>query len=665
MRILRLLPLLLLFTLRVVAQEEAPPQLTRLNVLWHVRDDQTVTVMYHLTMATEPDVEMEVPLSVLVPGRIMDIQYGNPHIFGLLDEVTVDAPPYINPPCELSPILVIGHGPGPDPYVGTQAEVTHDRTLNSDAGHQVAQFTLRLKAEPLVGFEHELYTQRRHDSPLIQITYQALSENLLLPLNHGNLLADTPYRADFNAYVLAEAAYTVDTAPLITVDPALLRTGVHEVRATLRHTMRGGEPSIRSLFNTLVTNTLSEAEAASFVLYYAAPTEPLLAEIVDNYQWEEDAEDDLLPLLEQAPYLTRLHSETRLPLSPDLIFSPAPETPDTILRLEDRIDPAHLYGCTTEALYDPALEAAMPDNRVYVKDLRAYVPLPEGWTLFEFDNRRRMSDVPLYAAAPETLAADEVYRYAGGYVASIKAPVLALEHFRAAYTANERGYGYILDISADPVARGDYDTFIAAVGANSFLWYWPHSDTAPLGNWRSDEQGYAHGVKLSMVAPLEDYADHAELYDNFLRYLSGYQYFTHAELRHTLFLGGLSGHIQIGYPEGWRTLRAPDFGRLILPEGQRDPADSPYVRVIPLSRQEMEDGAFERFGFTQTAWDAGDDTPLAFEEGQRRGYRRLGAGTEGSGFIVEFSAPAAAYDEHAAILRLMAQAMRSARYTGS
>ena len=77
----------------------------------------------------------------------------------------------------------------------------------------------------------------------------------------------------------------------------------------------------------------------------------------------------------------------------------------------------------------------------------------------------------------------------------------------------------------------------------------------------------------------------------------------------------------------------------------------------------MEDGAFEQFGFTQAAWDESDDTPLAFEDDERRGYRRLGAGIEGSGFIVEFSAPAAAYEEHAAILSMMAHAMRSDRYT--
>jgi hypothetical protein len=655
-----LLLILLIVTLQTSAQT-SPPALSQIDALFVVNAD-TVTVMYRLNFEGETTTGLEVPLTFPLSGEVLDVQLGDSRIFELLDKATIISPDYFPPkPCDLSPTVALGHGEGYTEYLRLPIEAVNYEVTKLEDDQRVNAI-LHLQTYTLQDRAAEYYGTVLHQSPLLQITYRPSDTASTLPLRIEFALLPESRKANLNVYVLAATPYTAKDRPLTTVDASQLRYAIHEVRSTLGN-MTGGMygTSLRDQYDTLVYGALFEAGEGAFLMQSANTTESARTALPTSDEFAMPRES-LQNLLAEAAYLTRLDTRTSLNSVAELSFVPSPEIVPFTTDLNIAVDPVYYYGCTTETLYDPAFENSLPTNRVYVDALRTYVPLLDDWTLFDFeDYNAQFPEAPIYAAAPESLTPDQAFRHARGYANQITSPAMGLERFRVPYVEDERGIYGRFDISYDPLTRFNA-SFLPTVGANAIIWYWPHPETYPLDDWSSDVQAYAHGVKVRMVAPINNYAANAELYDNLLRYFWHYQYFTHANLRHTLFLGDLSGHIEVGYPEDWHTLSHVELGRLILPNGEVELISSPYVRIISPPKDDLQTILAEQFVLSEQALADVFTTPVSFENESRRGFVRLGADEYGKTFIIEFSAPITSYNANADLLQTMSQAMRSLRY---
>jgi hypothetical protein len=135
--------------------------------------------------------------------------------------------------------------------------------------------------------------------------------------------------------------------------------------------------------------------------------------------------------------LTRLHTAT-IP-DQDPLFIPAPDMPEVDTNLRELIDPVYYYGCTTETLYNPEFEHQLPQDRVYVNGVRAYAPLPAGYTLY--------STGGIYAIAPEGLTGRQAVNAAYGQ--NLSFPVIGLDRFRVPYVDDLFSMEKVPDVSLD------------------------------------------------------------------------------------------------------------------------------------------------------------------------------------------------------------------------
>lgn len=634
-----------------VAAEDRLPNVDMVNSLFVV-NDEFITAIYHIRWEGETDTPLETTLTIPVQGEIADVQFGDFRVFNLLDDATIEAPEYIPQPCDLSPTLDLGGLLGEGGTYEAPVEALDYEIVDG----QSVRVTLQLQ-ETAEAAQRYLSYYVHHDSPLILIRYRMTGDHLTVPLNA--IFPETSTAIKTNLYVLADTPYTVENEPIIRIDPSVLRFETNQLARTLQATgPHYSTETPRQGYDRLAAEAMDSVEGREYLLPYVNTADHVQAALSGDTRLAEPREF-LTTLLSDASYLTRLY--TRYPPSQNPVLVPAPDAPHVTTDLAVLIDPVFYHGCTSELLYNPELESLLPANRVYVDDLRAYVPLPDGWKLFDFREIYAGVQVSHFAAAPEELSDEEASRLATGNAHTASAPVLGLAVFSVPYRDNGRR------------ARPDIDPFPIAwsnagfaqfpqMGMNGALWFWPHPDTAPISlEWQQDESAvaFAHGVKIRMLAPYEDYLANAALYDAMVHSFSTFQFFTHPDLRHTLFLGTLENHVEIGYPEGWEMLYHPDQDRYILPDGSIAPEQQPYVRIRAVVEDDLDSTLAQTFGISLQ-----DATPIPFSRNGRRGFVRLETGRY-LNWVIEYSAPTDQYASVETTLRTMALAARFERYEDS
>lgn len=643
-RIWILLSVIILYGFQGHAQPESPALvLSQFNALYASNTDSTVTALFEVGFAGETPEAVDIPVTFSVPGEITNVQVHDAPIFEALDAATIVAPNSVEFPCDLAPVVAIGHGPGWSQYKISPSLIGSHEIAG--ALSQQLTVTAQLEQAALDDIDANIFDTVLHRLPVVAITYRPSSASpfaLSLPESAAAL----PRYLPTNIYLLADTPWLPEDSPLVSVDTSETRSSLNQIASMVGERIGWGDTTLpREIYQRAIESTLEHAEASAFIVHHASTTETTLPRLPATDDLAA-ANDWLAPLLEQRRVLTRLY--TRDPIDGQMRLAPAPDYPPTTTDVSQRVDMVLYHGCATETLYDPALESRLPANRVYVEALRVYLPLPEGWTLLEYPNSQAPGERG-YIATPAALTGQEAYWLTLGY-REVTSPVLSLEPFRVPYMGD---FEPAPAISASPLNWDDRSFAARAVGVNGVVWYWASSDSYPAGMnsdiERENAVSYANGVKISMIAPLEDYAASVELYDAILRYFTRYQFYTHPDLRHTLFLGDLGGHIEVGYPEGWRTINHPELGRLLLPTDAENPAAAPYVRITPL-----ESGG-ERFD-PQAA-------PEPFETETRRGFMRYGADRLHGTFRVEFSSPTSSFEDNERLLRLMSEAMRTDRYT--
>jgi hypothetical protein len=187
-------------------------------------------------------------------------------------------------------------------------------------------------------------------------------------------------------------------------------------------------------------------------------------------------------------------------------------------------------------------------------------------------------------------------------------------------------------------------------------------------NARRDEFA-ASGVLMVMLATEEDWDENGATYKAMLHYARSYQYYTHPEMRHTLFLNsalnGFHGSsiypadfiVRVPYPDGWleETLSNGDIQIT-------SPGDSgAIVHIYVLDNFPDDDFDFDPQPLITTATELGlefDEDALAdmycgelpetltFNREGRQGYLRIA-----HYYIIEISAPESQFAQHEDLLR--------------
>lgn len=384
----------------------------------------------------------------------------------------------------------------------------------------------------------------------------------------------------------------------------------------------------------------SEYDGLAFVTEYAQPTSAL-AETVSS--------DELLAdLTTRFPYMTRLRAQLspeQMTLDPTFILAPDAEDVSNVVMLEGHVDPLHYWGCSTREIRVTDAEAILSEYVRLDEFMNVtHVGYPDRWVMSEvvidvlYENVNQVYPYSIYIFAPETV--DEA-RLRAVLAGEDDLPVFTVSKYRKA--TNEWSYNALhslTDLLGLPRETDNWSSFQLPESVKSISNTHFHMYTSVDG----EGYGAEEAVYLNAFAPAEKWEEYEPVLSAMVRYADSYQFFTHPELRHTLFLGGSGAGAAIGYPEGWIEAVTEDETVLITPEGE----DAVRARFIPLTRLSTEEDdtmntpLMEKYGLSEMdAERAVGGAIVPYELDGRKGYlKRAGY------YLLDMSAPEADFNHY-------------------
>ncbi|MBE2270195.1 MAG: hypothetical protein IAE80_18295 [Anaerolinea sp.] len=628
----------------------------------------TTTAMYSFNYVAPTSAEVRWVL--LVPPDALAITLDTTLLPLFLQYVTdpVIEPPFQAPGlvCTLSQRMAVGDGtvPRPDYYLPDQADLDVLETLDqavaflesdgnrlspqqrtalssyADQQYGFAALTL-IPAQNIPepdGFWTSIYVQV---SPTIIVTYRGVEPLLPLAFQSVSTAAhldnyDQAGILPSTAYIFADVPYAPTNAATFQPDLTRIEGAQNELANTM--TLVDGNSIFFDELDPVYYALLLEGAAArdepAFAAEYIgqAPTierrgsTPAESRTLDAFNQQVDGLilSRWRTLLDESPAPTAV------------LFAPNPALEPMQLNLMSAADPAWFYGCTSRKLYDPELEARLPERRTYLEALHLSLAHPDGWSLSVLQE----NEVPMYILSPVqvTPALLALMRENGN-----SAPMLVVQGLEQDINQPGVWEQFLEGTPPQPNTR-------SACAAEAF--YLPSPNAIPWADVGATAP--LRSIQIALLSSAEDCAAHRALYQDMLRYAALYQYYLSPELRHTLFIGELYELVVVGYPEGWIETVDQERTRVIVPEGATY-TESPAVRVYLDYRLEAEQ-AERQFGISID--EISNQAVVEFRTNERRGYLRRSP--MGFGYIVEFSAPVNEFDTYADLLYLMALTARIA-----
>ena len=639
----------------LIAQSDQSFEQTQFDAIFLV-GESSVTAMYSFSYVHGLG---EIRWLFPIPPDATRLEFGSAQLIALLQDQSA---PFIYPPpgeCVLNPTLSWGYGGLIGDYLSPDnAEVKQVNSLAEALGWlgDSPQDTASLSAYETfaaVSFTQEqdlrdLWAIDVNSSPLLIVEYPGTE--LFLPIQaHSSQLTtvvtspvDDFIEADtmpVTAYVFADQPYAPENYDPIDIDLMTITDG-NNIAGIMYNFVESPE-SFDYDYYRLVRQGLDEVSGRGMVTEYRQSPDWNIQDSTRERLPEESAlldswQDDYAVLTRIRTYIDE---NSRLP---DPQFEVAPQLDLMRINLSTTADPAWFYGCTTRRLYDPELESRLPSERTYSPALQMDVAHPEGWSLYELDERT-------YAFSPEA-----VTRFTLSILESSGEgpPMLVLQHFEQEFVRSEAGDAYLPRNTWEPFASGSSSYPHLSAARNAITLYFP--STGGYDPERDEPYGTAEGVRAAVVSTHADFVLNEPLYVDMLAYLATRQFWLSPDLRHTLFMEGQDNLVAIGYPEGWIEMLDARRLRVIAPVDILNIDEGPYIReVIPPVRDTADIWVHEHFGLDDDA-DLRVMTP--FQANGRQGFvQRTDFFNKAA---IEISAPDGLYDDYATLLETIAQSMQ-------
>lgn len=661
-----LLLFLVLMIMPLTAQDDNTFQQTQFDALFQIGAERT-TAMYSFNYIQPQEIESFRWLFPIPPDATR-VELGAAHTAPLLDWYTE---PIIEPPqesCKLNPILMLGDGREPwvEYLAPDDAQITRfdspdaafawlgtDAIQDTDTLREYDAFvgvTITPQTEFEIGDINNGMFMRVNVSPLVMVEYPGT--DVFLPMNaHAPNIAtrlDNYAQSEVmpvTAYIFDEVAYAPSNYESVSVDLTQLSAPWNNINGIMRDFDGTGIffNRLDPHYYALLREAISEANGLGFITEFRqdAPFN-FRTDLRNNFP---DATDLLNTIAGEDTVLTRLRTfiDTTTTL-PAPMFDTMPSFDPLQIDLSQTADPARFFGCTTRTLYDPDLEATLPEGRTYIDTLNAHVAHPADWSLYTLDQQT-------YAFAPEAVTLDTLRALERGEDAP---PMLVLRPFEQVFepVTDARYIMRLPDLTGQPFTMRATANVRVTGARNALTLYYPAPES---DSFIENELETAYGMHVAVVSTHADFAENQAFYVDLLDYIATRQFWLSPMLRHTLFMYGRTDLVTIGYPEDWIETLDADRRRVIVPIAMQDDfADAPYVReVVPPDRDSASAWIRDRYGL---AMDTDLRTLTPFEANGRTGYIQLTANTNQA--IIEISAPDALYDTYAPILTEIAETMR-------
>lgn len=640
MRPKRYLPLFWLLIFGISFTHAQPASLTHTNfdaIFWVDTQTQTTTAAYGVGFSTE-DLTPQAWLFP-VPPNAKIIGTAPSLLATVISRITPQtlSPIYHEHYCDLSPILEwysygwsilaeeeVDAQVNLEPLSGEQASTFFDDQAQaiqhySATGWTWVSMSVQPRPEPPEGFNPlSAFIQR---PPMLLVRYAGTTPLLPLGLYTDSItvLDEEYYRMPdhlrVRVTVLSDRPYTSDA--LTTANMSQLSAPFHAVDRAMQLTTSPSVSPPTDLYNYL--NTL--ANSNGLIRHYVAESPNLhddsyrhfrdmYPEAVDFFQAQR------LPMISIFDAILQPRLET-IAFTPDPHLTPPFSDDPLIYPNADLFNPLDYWGCTTNALHDPTLEAVLPAGSSYLRDFGLLVRHPEAWGLSTINDR--------VIFAPETVDLADLQAMERGEIAF---PALVISRQRERYHqgGNPSPIGEWVGLTSDQAIPPTYHRWI----------YAPEQV-----NWVSDsdlaEDGFT-GILIGLFAPSDTPEADGEVYRAMVRYLDTRQFITSPYLRHTLYLRVFSGAAAIGYPQGWEAEATDDMITI-------RPLDLPIEQapLIQLERQRRRNPISV-------------STIQPYESADRRGLVVL-TGIQGWS-IALISVPSAQFEAYAPLLHHLAESLR-------
>lgn len=402
------------------------------------------------------------------------------------------------------------------------------------------------------------------------------------------------------------------------------------------------EFSIPSAFNSTYSREQSRIQAdydgLAFITEYAQSSAQLLADpeipsgtnFFFGQQPQSVQGDPLLEdLVERFPYVTRLRAQLspeQMTLDPTFIPDPNAEDVSNRVDLIDHTDPLHYWGCSSRRLeieYEEMTahtrigEVAVA-NETGDRTINAQFDIahPEGWVLSELT----VNTVPVWVVAPQAVDMEDI----NAYIAGEDAPPMFIA---------------VMESTIPNFAEQNWWStsriFLGLFEAEDFPelgdGYWRIFSRRPtLYGTQENPEGYLDHISFGMLTTATDGEANEDLYRAMMDHARRYQYFSHPELQHTLFLGteyivitenydAVPWSGSIGYPSDWIEYWSDEGYAYVTPLNAVGDDDGPVVKMMPLSNLTQSDllprNIDELLGFLETRYDLSAEQLAELREG--------------------------------------------------
>ena len=520
-----------------------------------------------------------------------------------------------------------------------------EQYIKLDWSFAIASFSTSDEGLAIAQDNDQFYSPTIFISPTISFTYQGTEPVLPLAFHASDTSAEFDELSRENAY--AVTAFIAANKPYIPQDEALVDLRFDDLR------------QMRMIDNIQYPTSSPLEYPGEFRLYYLRLEESANGVEAPQYNLESitnpqdvfanisnDDQAQWLQIITDKHYLSRLRTiiSTDRSISAISRFQPDDTRNYFVYDTTKLIDPALFWGCTTEETEDFELESRLPSGRTYIDTLHSHVAHPVDWQLSVLEDSVR------YAFAPQPVDRFDIQELELGRG---EYPMLILERLEQRYEQDEQGYHVLPDRTWDWFMRST-TRFTQVPIRNAISVYFPTGISNLVYDPRLSEDSYSSitGYRAVLMAPPVDWLENQSTYDDMLRYLRTYSYFTSPELRHTLMLGELGDAVALGYPDEWHTRQDESLGRLIAPNEIDNPS---YIRSYVPARPNHS-VAYLRQTYAIQDEDWADGQVRAFEDVNNRSGYVMYADFGGSGIhVIEFSTPTTDYENHASQLQRMAE----------
>jgi hypothetical protein len=340
----------------------------------------------------------------------------------------------------------------------------------------------------------------------------------------------------------------------------------------------------------------------------------------------------------------------------DPTFVPATGMPDVDNRvnMSDYVDPLQFWGCSSRSIRSITAEEHL---NTYMRIGHTHFAYPDGWVRTELIS----NDTIFHAFATRTVTPDDIV---ANILGESDLPI-AIYVDMAQNGDDFGGYGIrtisdILSMEVENPTQSENQRWLFTTRENLYDTPYPYE-------------------YLFVLTTQADYQANMAMYDAMLRYFNTHQYYSSLRLRHTLFLGNTSrntsdyGDVYFAFPDGWVEYIADDGTATIVPEGfDPNETNAPAIRLYPLSRFGIEgDISTSTFPTIAEIYNLSDESSTTLSnrffpnnrnvfcsEQAVEGVRYEKDGRQGfvsgvSSYVIEASAPIAAFETYADILRLV------------